>query len=446
MVSNLHRLTALWVAKCRKVGLHADGACLYLKVAPRYAPKPKQGKPSKLPGVTKSWVFRYGQRGKHVMGLGRYPDVTLKSAREKAAQYRSLRDSGVDPLSHKRATKRQAIATRDKTFELCAEEFVAREKEGWTNPKSEHQWRRSLKNAAEVFGATPVKDITVDDVIEVIAPIWTKTPDTADKVLQRVSSVFEFAIAQDWRTAANPANRRSLVKGYKLPKRKARVVSPHASLPYTKAPQFFRYMRERTGSISAQALELLILTGLRTNELIGGQWNEIEWDDKLWIIPRERTKTRINHHEVPLSKGALQVLKAQWGVRSMTDDREYIFPGLKPDQPLSTAAMHSLIKPSNGREPWPFTDPKQGNKTISVHGFRSTLRDWGSETGKRPELMEKILNHSLRDKVEAAYQRSQLTEQRRPIMEEWWEFCSSRLDAEKDNVEPMRKRKASLNA
>jgi integrase len=132
-------------------------------------------------------------------------------------------------------------------------------------------------------------------------------------------------------------------------------------------------MRERTGSISAQALELLILTGLRTNELIGGQWNEIEWDDKLWIISRERTITRMNHHEVPLSKGALQVLKAQWKVRSMTDDRDYIFPGLKLDQPLSTAAMHSLIKPSNGREPWPFTDPKQGNKTISVHGFRSTL-------------------------------------------------------------------------
>jgi integrase len=320
-----------------------------------------------------------------------------------------LRDSGVDPLSHKRAAKQQAIATRDKTFGLCATEFIAREKEVWTNPKSEHQWRSSLKNAADAFGATPVKDITAEDVIGVIEPIWTKTPDTSDKLLQRISSVFEYAIAQGWRAAANPANRRSLVKGHKLPKRKPRVSSPHPSLPYTKAPTFFRYMRDRTDSISAQALELLILTGLKTNELIGGRWNEIEWDDKLRIIPRERTKTRMNHHEVPLSKGALQVLKAQWKVRSMTNDSEYIFPGLKPNQPLSTAAMHSLIKPSNGREPWPFTDPRQGNKTISVHGFRSTLRDWGSELGKRPELMKKILNHSLKDKVEAAYQRCQLT-------------------------------------
>ena len=198
-------------------------------------------------------------------------------------------------------------------------------------------------------------------------------------------------------------------------------------------------MRDRTDSISAQALELLILTGLRTNELIGGRWNEIEWDDKLWIIPRDRTKTRMNHHEVPLSEGSLRVLKAQWTARSMTDDSEYLFPGLKPpNQPLSTAAMHSLIKPSNGREPWPFTDPKQNNKTISVHGFRSTLRDWGSETGKRPELMEKILNHSLKDKVEAAYQRSQLTEQRTArSWTEWWAFCSSSLDVEKDNVEPV---------
>jgi len=441
MAGNLHRLTALRVARCSKVGLLADGACLYLKVAPRHAPKPKQEKPRKLSGVTKSWVFRYGERGKYVMGLGGYPDVSLKRAREKAAQCRVLRDSGVDPLSHKRAAKRRAIATRDKTFGFCAEEFIVREKESWTNPKSERQWRSSLKSAADVFGTTPVKDITAEDVIEVIAPIWTKTPDTADKVLQRLSSVFEFAIAQDWRAAANPASRRSLVKGHKLPKRKARAVSPHPSLPYTKLPEFFRYMQDRTDSISAKALELLILTGLRTNELVGGQWSEVEWEDKLWIIPRERTKTRMNHHEIPLSKGALQILKAQWKVRSMTDDSEYIFPGLKPGQPLSTAAMHSLIKPSNGREPWPFTDPKQSNKTISVHGFRSTLRDWGSETGKRPELMEKILNHSLKDKVEAAYQRSQLTEQRRPIMEEWWALCSSRLDTERDNVEPMRKRK-----
>jgi len=181
-VSNLHRLTALWVAKCRKEGLHADGACLYLKVAPRYAPKPNGEKPRKLTGVTKSWVFRYGQRGKHVMGLGRYPDVSLKRAREKAAQCRMLRDSGVDPLSHKRDAKRRAIATRDKTFGLCATEFIDREKEGWTNSKSEHQWRRSLKNAADAFGTTPIKDITAEDVIEVIAPIWTKTPVTADKV------------------------------------------------------------------------------------------------------------------------------------------------------------------------------------------------------------------------------------------------------------------------
>ena len=154
-----------------------------------------------------------------------------------------LRDSGVDPLSHKRDAKRRAIATRDKTFGLCATEFIDREKEGWTNSKSEHQWRRSLKNAADAFGTTPIKDITAEDIIEVIASIWTKTPDTAEKVLQRVSSVFEFAIAQGWRAAATPANRRSLVKGHKLPKRKARVVSPHPSLPYTKAPHFFRYMR-----------------------------------------------------------------------------------------------------------------------------------------------------------------------------------------------------------
>ena len=445
---SIHLLTDLWCRRVKKTGSYGDGDNLFLSVRPR----------ASTGDVKKSWVYRYYRYGEDVrLGLGGYPAVSLSSAREITKKYNSMRaaEPPTDPREYRREEQQGRKDAANKTFAFCVEKHIELEREGWRNPKSEHQWKTILGEASKSFRHKPVSDITVDDVAEVLRERWNKTPETADRQLQRMHSVFSYAISQGWRVHANPADKNLL--RYKLPKRKKRIEKHHSSLPYQQMPECFKYMRSRGSSnpketiLTLHAIELLILTGLRTSELVSGRWKHINFEQKLWVVPAVLTKAKKEPFEVPLSTGAMRVLKTLQSLRTTTNQNEFILTGgstkfmdsKDSGGHLSTETMLNYVQgKSKSAEPWPFTDPKQNNSIITPHGFRSTLREWGVGTAGFPSyLMEKVLNHSLKDKVEAAYQRSQLTEQRAPIMEAWWEYCSSKVGKKENKVVPLKRRK-----
>jgi integrase len=285
-------------------------------------------------------------------------------------------------------------------------------------------------------------------------------------MLQRIKAVFMFAMAQTppWITGHNPATRELIIT--KLPRRKNTPRGKHPSLHYNEMPKCFAYLRRQGEPIESDqrsvvhhAIELTILTGVRTSELVNAQWKEFNLGKKLWTIPLERLKNEKHvdeAFEVPLSTGAINILNIRRSIElrsrggKVLNNKAFVFPSpIKENTPIHEGSMYNYIhgKASNGRmEPWPFFDSKQLDsetkepKRISIHGFRSTLRDWGQgKAGFTFDLMEKVINHKL-SSVQASYQRSQLTEKREEVMEAWWEYCSSKLQVKKSNVSPLRRK------
>ena len=463
-----HRLTDRQCLKVKKAGSYSDGGGLSLKVVSRATS-----------GVSKQWVYIYrvvdgSAWGKQIrMGLGRYPDVSLSSAREKAQEYNSMRagdptvgKAPIDPREYKRSTLERTARNSTKTFKRCADKYIQWKRGDWSNKKSEQQWTVTLDEVAEHFGDTPLDNITSDDVARCLEYRWKKTPETADRMLQRIKAVFMFAMAQTppWITGHNPATRELIIT--KLPRRKNTPRGKHPSLHYNDMPKCFAYLRglgkpieSDQRSIVYHAIELTILTGVRTSELVNAQWKEFNLGKKLWTIPLERLKNEKHvdeAFEVPLSTGAINILNIRRSIElrsrggKVLNNKAFVFPSpIKENTPIHEGSMYNYIhgKASNGRmEPWPFFDSKQLDsetkepKRISIHGFRSTLRDWGQgKAGFTFDLMEKVINHKL-SSVQASYQRSQLTEKREEVMEAWWEYCSSKLQVKKSNVSPLRRK------
>jgi integrase len=346
---------------------------------------------------TRSWVFRYVVNDKaHHVGLGSCTYVTLAEARQKAFEYRRLLAAGGDPLEQKRAVKRGRLlaSVPAKTFQQVALKYIAQHEREWRSDHSRRQWRASLaRYAFPKIGSMAIADIGVAEVLLVLDPIAAKVPETAARVKHRMALVLDWAASRDLRPQENPARRPRL-----LPKHKNRV-KHFAALPYADIGAFMAKLRAQE-ELSARALELLILTATRTGELLGARWEEIDGDT--WTIPGEHTKSG-KAHRVPLSDRAVELL------RGLPRVGEHIFPGRAGEGMGETTLRKAL---------------KRVDLSITVHGFRSTFRDWAAETTAYPNhVVEQALAHAIGNGVEAAYRRGDLFEKRRQLMQDWSDYC-----------------------
>lgn len=393
----LHQqLSARLVATVRKPGLHLDGHGLYLQVSESNStarPKPK--------ALSKSWTLRYRFNGKvREMGLGSLRSLTLAEAREEAKRCRGLLLRGVDPLGAREERRQQQVLELAKaiTFGECAERFIAAHSKGWKNAKHGKQWASTIETHAEKLLSLPVQAIDTALVVKVLEPIWTKKPETASRLRARIERVLAWAATRDFRPKGdNPARWKGHLDTLLPRLDKAKRVKHHPALPFREIGSFMEELKEHE-ALAARALEFAILTAARTGEVIGAKWDEINFTSAIWTIPAERMKAH-REHRVPLSPQAVKLL------RSLDREGDLIFP-------ISNMAMLALLERM-----------KRGD--ITVHGFRSTFRDWASETtGYSREVCEMALAHTIGDKAEAAYRRGDLFEKRRNLMSEWSRFCA----------------------
>lgn len=392
------RLSVPGIARLTEPGYYSDGGNLFLQVSK---------------GGTKSWLFRYGKDGKkREMGLGSLQLVTLAGARERALQARVSVLDGVDPIAQRADAKTAARVelTQRLTFKQCAEKVIEAQREGWKNAKHEQQWTNTLATYAfPTLGDLPPRAVTLALVEKCLAPIWFAKPETARRVRQRIESVMAWAKAHEACEGDNPADKvKIIIKLGSQPKVKEK--KHHAAIEIDKAPGFLADIRTRP-SASAHALEFLMLTAARTSEVTGAQWAEIDITGAVWTVPAERMKAGVTHR-VPLSEPAVAMLtRAKQAATSPT----WIFPGAKKGRPLSNMAMLELVRGMG-------TLDADGD-AVTVHGFRSTFRDWAAErTTDGASVAEYALAHGLPDATEAAYQRSKLFDKRAALMSAWAKF------------------------
>jgi integrase len=389
-----NRLTARMVEQLKKPGYYGDGGGLVLRVAE---------------GGSKVWLFRYKTHGRvREMGLGPIRDVSLAEAREGAREARRLRRAGIDPIDAKR--QRQAAARLDAaktvTFAQCAAAYIENHRASWRNQKHAAQWEATLRTYAyPVFGNLPVAAVDTALVIKVLDPIWSKKPETASRLRGRIEAVLDFAKVRGYRVGENPARWKGHLKEALPAVSKLRNVKHHAALPYAEIGAFMDELQAREGGGLA-ALKFAILTAARTGEVIGARWSEIDMAASVWTIPAKRMKAGVEHR-IPLSKQALAVLRRAAAGKV----NDVVFSGQKPGRPLSNMALLMMLR-------------RMGRDDITAHGFRSTFRDWAAERTTFPrEVVEAALAHTVANKVEAAYRRSDLFEKRRPLMQQWGSFC-----------------------
>lgn len=355
------------------------------------------------------------------MGLGSLSAVSLADARVDAGECRRLCRDGVDPIE---ARKMQIVrarleAAKALTFSQAAEQYIGANSTAWRNAKHAAQWGSTLKTyVTPIFGALPVQAVDVGLVMKVLDPIWSKKPETASRVRGRIEVILDWATARGLRSGENPARWRGHLDKL-LPKTsKVRVVKHHAALSYAELPKFFAELKVQSG-VAAPALEFTVLTAARTGECIGARWSEVSFLDATWTITAERMKAG-KEHRVPLSARAVSILK-QMGT-APDPGGEFIFPGGRIRHPLSNMAMAALLD-------------RMGYDHITVHGFRSSFRDWAAERTNFPnEVVEMALAHAIGDKTEAAYRRGDLFEKRRRLMAEWAKFCSSPAAVKRGSV------------
>lgn len=401
---------------------HSDGGGLYLRVT-------KEG--------GKSWVFIYPHPGKlraqREMGLGSYPSVSLEEARRLADRARQELRDGIDPIEKKKAAKLAKALEQAKamTFDECATAYIEANRAGWKNDKHAGQWKTTLATyASPIIGKLPVADIDKGLVLKVLEPIWNEKAETASRLRGRIEAVLDWATAREYRTGDNPARWKGHLDKL-LPKRsKISTVQHHPALPYARIGAFMIELRKQAG-MGALALEFAILTAARSGEVRGATWSEIDLEARRWIIPVERMKAGKEHH-VPLSDAALDLLKRLPGLA----ESALVFPAPRGGV-LSDMTLTAVLRRMQGDDAPIWTDT--GGEAITVHGFRSTFRDWAGETTAYPrEVIEHALAHQLKDKAEAAYQRGSLLDKRRRLMDDWQRFCETPSESKSGGVIPIR--------
>lgn len=372
-------------------GMHGDGNGLWFRVV---TPERRQ------------WLLRYSRHGKtREMGLGAYPDVSLAAARDKARTARQQLANDIDPIDAREA-QRQAEAAKEAhatTFTKAAKAYIASHEAGWHNPRTVPQWRNSLANYAEPFiGQMACSAITTTDVLAVLTPIWAKKPETAARVRRRIEAVLSYAKSNGWRSGENPAAWRDNLAHTLPPRSKVAPVVHYAALNWREAPSFMAALRKCEG-MGVRALQFAILTAVRSAEVRGARWDEIDMERAEWIIPAKRMKSA-KDHRIPLSEAALTILRE---MAPFKDGSGLVFVGQRKGVPMSDETLTNPLR-------------RMGKGDLTAHGFRSTFRDWAGEaTNCAREVVEMALAHRLGDAAEQAYARGDLLAKRRVLMDDW---------------------------
>jgi integrase len=381
----MSKLTVRSVAAKSEPGMYGDGGGLYLRVGPT---------------GSKSWILRtMVHKKRRELGLGSVELVSLAEAREAAQAYRKVARACGDP-----ETLRQR---ENLTFAEAAKKVHAQLLPTWKNKKHADAWLASVENHTQVFADNPLHTVTSADIMRALEPIWTKTPETARRLRQRLSTIFDWAKGKGFYPHENPVNglTRALVNNKQKPKHMP-------AMDWRELPEFTSELAERDG-ISARCLEFIILTAVRSGEARGALWSEIDVEKATWTIPGGRMKRGLEH-KVPLSQEALAVLDQVRGL-----DTELIFPSVQRDKlgrakEQSNMVFSALLK-------------RMKKSGFTVHGFRSTFRDWASESARADrEVAEAALSHATGNAVERAYARSDLFERRRELMDAWGRYVAGR--------------------
>ena len=389
-------MTALSVGRLKAPGLHYVGevAGLALRVSSTGA---------------KSWILRVTIAGKRCdMGLGGYPDATMGDARRRARELREQIDNGGDPIRERQEARAELLASRRKalTFAQCVDAYLQAHGDGWRNPKHRQQWRNTLADyAGPILGALDVAQIDTGHVLKVLQPIWSEKTETASRLRGRIESVLSWATTAGYRTGDNPARWRGHLQNLLAMPTKIQKTEHFPALAYREMGVFMADLATRAG-MGARALEFTILTAARSGEVRGATWAEIDLDEALWTIPGERMKAG-QTHTVPLSGAALELL------RSLPRVGDLVFPGAAAGRPLSDMTLTAVLR-------------RMERGDLTVHGFRSTFRDWAAEQTAYPsEVVKMALAHAIGNKVEAAYRRGDLLDKRRRLMSDWARYCAT---------------------
>jgi integrase len=403
------RLSVRSVETISKPGYHADGDGLYLVVDASGA---------------RRWAFIFHAQGRRrEMGLGR---LGLKEAREAAYEARRRIRAGLDPIAERRAAR--DIKAAIPTFETISREVIDEAQAKSTNDKVRYQWELLLgPSYCGPILHKLINEITTLDIEKVLRPVWRAKPETGRKLLNRLRRVFDYARVHlrdrhGILMQGNPANWQDLRdRGFDRIAKLSR--GRQAALDYEQAPELLKAIRARQG-IAGRALEITLLTGLRTGEVIGAKWAEIDLERQIWVIAVERLKdrrTRSEPHRVPLSKEVIEIFE---GLPKLG---EHVFVGQKAGKPLNALAMLHALKAINcdATDQPRWVDPRSG-RPITPHGLRATFRTWGEDAGFPRELLEEALGHQIGTAVERAYRRTDSFERRRAVMQAWADYCEGR--------------------
>lgn len=385
------KLTVRQVETLTEPGRHAAGDNLYLNIAK---------------GGSKSWVLFYrspmGKRRE--MGLGSAAKISLAEARKRALDANRLLVEGTDPLEAERA--KRAANTVAVTFGQFADEYLALHLPKFRNEKHKAQWQMTLTVYCKPMRSLAINAVDTEAVLKVLKPIWQAKAETASRIRGRIENILDAAKAQGLRDGENPARWKGHLKAV-LPARQRLTRGHHAAMAYDDLPAFMSELRAKQ-SLSALALELCILTATRSGETLEAQWTEFDLAKGIWTIPAKRMKAG-HEHRIPLTVRVIEIVKhLEAGKR---EGNPYVFQGNGIAKPLSSMAMAMQLRRMN-------------RDTITVHGFRSTFRDWASEQTSFPhETCEHALAHRISDKAEAAYRRGDQFEKRRALMSAWETHC-----------------------
>ncbi|MEJ0063319.1 MAG: integrase arm-type DNA-binding domain-containing protein [Alphaproteobacteria bacterium] len=398
MAREFCKLTAMQVRSLNTKGFYADGGNLYLQVSGTGA---------------KSWIFRFMMYGKaHMMGLGATHVVSLAEARHRAAEYRRSISDGIDPLAVRKERKEKAKleASRAITFKDCAVAYIKAHEASWKNEKHAYQWTSTLEGYAyPVIGKMPVHEVNVEHVLAILKPIWKEKTETASRLRGRIESVLNWAYTMEYRRGENPAVWKGRLENLLSKPSKTKKIKHHDALHYDKVHVFMADLAARE-EMAARALEMVIYTASRTGEVIGATWPEFDLDKGLWIIPGSRMKAG-REHRVPLSGPAIAILRKLREGNPAGKTLNWVFLSGRRNKPLSNMAMLALLK-------------RMERTDITVHGFRSTFRDWAAEQTNYPsEIGEAALAHISKDKTLTSYLRSDFFEKRRQMMSDWASWC-----------------------
>jgi integrase len=385
MARKINRLNARAVATITKQGRHADGGGLYLSISPNGG---------------RRWVFLFRWHGKPTeIGFGSARDVTLARARELAGQARAKLAEGINPKGTRKPLE-------GATFGECADRQIETMRSSWRNERHAAQWEMTLRDYAARLRRLPVHLITTNDVLSVLKPLWNDKPETASRLRGRIERVLDAAKAQGLRSGENPARWRGHLDQL-LPKRLRLTRGHHPAMNYSDLPAFMNDLRTRQVT-AASALEFTILTAARSREVLGARRVEFDLDCATWTVPATRMKAG-REHRVPLSQRVLEIVKAMYD----THNSDFVFAGQKTGKPLSVTALLVLLR-------------RMKIDGATVHGFRSTFRDWAAECTNFPnEACEAALAHVIENKAEAAYRRGDLFEKRRKLMDAWAAYCAT---------------------